>query len=99
LFCQGAHAHTLFELRQLRGVVDAKTDLGHRHRGNRRGRAQGLLRLSALTKPWSMPASSESPAPTVLATLTFGGEACSAEPTLNQFTPSAPWEITTCSMP
>src|SRR5690606_41221799 len=46
-----------------------------------------------------MPANSESPAPTVLATVTFGGKDCSAVLELNQCTPSDPWEITTCSMP
>ncbi|MNF85619.1 hypothetical protein D3C84_680210 [compost metagenome] len=46
-----------------------------------------------------MPASRESPAPTVLATVTRGGWAWRARPGPNQFTPWAPWEMTICSIP
>ncbi|PAV69362.1 hypothetical protein WR25_01298 [Diploscapter pachys] len=54
---------------------------------------------SARSRPWTMPATSESPAPTVLAMRTFDGCACSARPAANQFTPCSPWDTTTCSTP
>ena len=46
-----------------------------------------------------MPATSESPAPTVLATCTLGGQACTAWSWVNQLTPCSPADTTTCSTP